>query len=161
VVQHRAEDDEPAESVAIDAHDRIVVGVDGSETSKRALAWTLDEARAREATATAVHAWMPPYVGAELVPAMAYDTIEYDRAGRMVLDAAVDQADTRGLAGPVERLVITGAASTALLDAAERADLLVVGSRGLGGFKGLLFGSVSHHVTHHARCPVVVIPHVD
>ena len=44
---------------------------------------------------------------------------------------------------------------------ADGADLVVVGSRGLGGFKGLLFGSASHQVSHHAQCPVVVIPHAD
>jgi nucleotide-binding universal stress UspA family protein len=51
-----------------------------------------------------------------------------------------------------------GNASAALLDAAEAADLVVVGSRGLGGFKGLVLGSVSHHVAHHSTCPVIVLP---
>jgi nucleotide-binding universal stress UspA family protein len=140
-------------------HNRIVVGIDGSDTARRALDWALDEARLRRARLTALHAWEPPYVGAELVPAMAYDTVEFERAGRSVIDAAVDAADTTGLDAPVERLVVSGGAAGALLDAAAEADLVVVGSRGHGGFKGLLLGSTSHHVTYHAPCPVVVIPH--
>ena len=59
----------------------------------------------------------------------------------------------------LERLVVGGAPAGALLAAAEGADLLVVGARGAGGFKGLLLGSISHYVANHARCPVVVIPH--
>ena len=67
-------------------------------------------------------------------------------------------ADTSGLPAPVTRTLALGNASAALLEAAEDADLVVVGSRGLGGFKGLVLGSVSHHVAHHATCPVIVLP---
>jgi nucleotide-binding universal stress UspA family protein len=138
---------------------RIVVGVDGSETATRALAWSVDEARKRHARVIALHAWIPPYVGAELVPAAAFETTEFERLGQATLDSAIESVDTNGLDPPIERLVVSGAPANALLDVADGADLLVVGSRGVGGFKGLLLGSISHHVTHHARCPIVVIPH--
>jgi nucleotide-binding universal stress UspA family protein len=138
---------------------RVVVGVDGSESSVKALHWALDEARRRGAALTAVHVWTPPFIGPDLVPSAAYDTDENDRRGREVLESALAAADTSGLAAPVEPVVVSGGASTALVDAADGADLLVVGSRGHGGFAGLLLGSVSHHAVHHAACPVVVVPH--
>jgi nucleotide-binding universal stress UspA family protein len=150
----------PADPIRPGGENRIVVGVDGSDTSHRALAWAVDEARARHARVIAVHAWVPPYVGAELVPAAAYETEGYEGFGRQTLDTAVESLDTSGLDAPVERLVVSDDPARALTDAAKGADLLVVGSRGVGGFKGLLLGSISHHVTHHAACPVVVIPHV-
>jgi nucleotide-binding universal stress UspA family protein len=157
IVRWKESDSDPLEN----PHGRVVVGVDGSETAARALEWALAEARLRPATLVAVHAWEAPYVGAEIAPAMAYDVVEYQRGAREVIDAAVDSADTSGLSAPVERVVATGGAGPALLDTAADADLLVVGSRGYGGFKGLLLGSTSHHVTHHAPCPVVVIPHAE
>jgi nucleotide-binding universal stress UspA family protein len=58
----------------------------------------------------------------------------------------------------IERVLVSGSAADAILNAAERADAVVVGSRGVGGFRGLLLGSVSHQVAHHAACPVVVVP---
>ena len=58
----------------------------------------------------------------------------------------------------IERVLVGGSAADAILDAAKRADAVVVGSRGVGGFRGLVLGSVSHQVAHHARCPVVVVP---
>ena len=159
VIHHDPSDEPPADPIRPGGENRIVVGVDGSETSKRALAWSVDEARRRHAQVIAVHVWMPPYVGAELVPAAAYETAEYERLGSQTLDSAIDGVDTSGLDAPVERLVVSGAPAGALLAAAEGADLLVVGARGAGGFKGLLLGSISHYVANHARCPVVVIPH--
>ena len=105
-----------------------------------------------------VHAWAVPYgVGEPFVP-VAYDTVPLEVAARRMLDAAVDAADTSGLPAPVTRTLALGNASAALLEATENADLVVVGSRGLGGFKGLVLGSVSHHVAHHATCPVIVLP---
>jgi nucleotide-binding universal stress UspA family protein len=163
-VIHRRADGEPVgdtepEPSHTTAANRVVVGVDGSEPSVKALHWALDEARRRGAALTAVHVWTPPFIGPELVPSGAYDTDENDRRGREVLETALAAADTSGLAAPVEPVVVSGGASTTLVDAAEGADLLVVGSRGHGGFAGLLLGSVSHHAVHHATCPVVVIPH--
>ena len=66
--------------------------------------------------------------------------------------------DGSDLATPIEKKLVQCGAATALLLAAEDADLVVVGARGLGGFRRLMLGSVSAQVTHHAPCPVVVVP---
>jgi nucleotide-binding universal stress UspA family protein len=135
---------------------RIVVGVDGSATSQRALEWALDAGRVRRATVEVAHAWDIPAVG---LPVDASPWPQLEEAGRSVVDHALEQADTTGVV-TIRRVVSRGPASAVLVGLARDADLVVVGSRGLGGFKGLLLGSVSHRVAHHAPCPVVVIPHV-
>jgi nucleotide-binding universal stress UspA family protein len=147
--------------------DRIVVGIDGSEDGQRALRWALDDARARDAYVQAVYAWQPrPVDGGYLYPGVPVDDIatplppETDRfedAARHVLDAAVEGADISGLARPLQRRLVCGDAAAALLGAADDASLVVVGSRGMHGFRGLLLGSVSEQVAHHASCPVVVV----
>ena len=138
--------------------ERIVVGIDGSETSQRALRWALEEGRLRQAAVAVVHTWHSPSGGAYPYGVPAFDPELYEKAARQVLDTAVDEEDTAGLPVPVERIVALGGAASVIIEAAKGADLVVVGSRGLGGFKGLLLGSVSHQVTHHAPCPVVVVP---
>jgi nucleotide-binding universal stress UspA family protein len=137
---------------------RIVVGVDGSEASRAALRWAIAEARRREASVEAVHAWQVPYVGGDPYLAGGFYPGLIETAGRDTLQQAIDAEDTSALARPVEPIVAAGGAASALLDAAKDADLLVVGSRGRGGFTSLVLGSVSHHVAHHATCPVVVMP---
>ena len=84
------------------------------------------------------------------------------RAGcrRRLLATVVDSVDTSGLLAPVVQTTVCGGGGAVLVDRADGADLVVVGSRGLGGFKGLLLGSVGHQVSHHAPCPVIVIPHL-
>ncbi|MEQ1785767.1 MAG: universal stress protein [Acidimicrobiales bacterium] len=144
-----------------DAMERIVVGIDGSETSRRALRWAVEEARLRHASVEVVHAWHLPYVGGYPYTAGAFDPAPFEQAARETLDAMVDETDADGLAAPIERILHLGDAATGVLDAAQGADLVVVGSRGLGGFAGLLLGSVGHHVAHHAPCPVVIIPPED
>jgi nucleotide-binding universal stress UspA family protein len=133
----------------------IVVGVDGSETSQRALDWALEEGRVRRAGVEVVHAWNVPSVAVPL--ANAYTPL--DEAARNLVEHALEQADSSGLSMPVRPVVRRGSGGEVLVRLAEGADLVVVGSRGLGGFKGLLLGSVSHQVAHHAPCPVVVVPH--
>jgi nucleotide-binding universal stress UspA family protein len=137
---------------------RIVVGVDGSEHARRALRWALDEARLRHATVEAVHAWRwtpAGDLGGLALPVTALEGVEA-AAARETLDDAL-AAEPAGDV-PLERRLVSGAAAHALLDAAKGADLLVVGSRGHGGFTGLLLGSVSQQVSHHAPCPVVIVP---
>lgn len=137
---------------------RIVVGVDGSDSARRAMRWALEEARLRRAAVDVVHAWHVPYTVHSPfagIP-MAIEVVE--KSARAVLDRVVDGEDLRRQPAPVERILVCGGAASAVLDAAPGADLVVLGSRGLGGFKGLLLGSVTHHVAHHVRCPLVVIP---
>jgi nucleotide-binding universal stress UspA family protein len=141
---------------------RIVVGIDGSESSKQALHWALDEARMRQAQLDVVHVWMDlPLIPMPYVPVDADLSIATEAAARSLLDEAVDSLDQRGLPVPVERILVDGSAAETLIQSAKGADLLVVGSRGRGGFAGLLLGSVSQQVAHHAPCPLVVIPKVD
>jgi len=135
---------------------RIVVGVDGSASSRRALDWALDEARASGAQLDVVHAWHPPYMGAQPY-AFAFDGLDaIQRDARQVLDDVIDGADTHGLSGKLEPILVEGPVSQRLLEAAKGADLVVVGSRGWGGFSGLLLGSVSQQLAHHADSPVVI-----
>lgn len=136
---------------------RIVVGVDGSPAAARALAFALEEARRRDARVDAVLAYQQPvaYAGFEgaMVPPVPHAKVE--QGARSELDEALGTVpqDVR-----VERIVAEGPSAAVLLDAARGADLLVVGSRGRGGFMGLLLGSTSHQVITHAPCPVVVVP---
>jgi nucleotide-binding universal stress UspA family protein len=138
--------------------ERIVVGIDGSDTSRHALRWAIDEARAHDASLQVVHAWHVPYGGGSPFAYVAVDPTLIEDAARKVLDAAIDAEDTSGLRQPVERTLVQSGAASAVLDAAKDADLVVVGSRGLGGFSGLLLGSVSQQVAHHATAPVVIVP---
>ena len=80
----------------------------------------------------------------------------FEDDARHLLDRIVDAEETNGL--EVQRLLVCGSAAELLIEQGKGADMLVVGSRGRGGFAGLLLGSVSQQVVHHAPCPVVVIP---
>jgi nucleotide-binding universal stress UspA family protein len=136
---------------------RIVVGVDGSKGSQLALDWAANEARLRGAQLCVVHAWHPQYgTGYMFTPVVGPEVFE--NAARQVLNEMVDAIDTSDLAHPIEKRLAQCGAATALIGAGKDADLVVVGARGLGGFVGLLVGSVSQQVTHHAPCPVVVVP---
>jgi nucleotide-binding universal stress UspA family protein len=135
----------------------IVVGVDGSPESKEALRWALEEARLRAATVRAVYAWRDPYT---LAPGFGLpEDFEFDALRERAvetLDAVIAEVDgTSDVL--VDGVVAEGAAASVLVDAAEGADLLVVGSRGHGGFVGLLLGSVSQQCVQHAPCPVLVV----
>lgn len=133
---------------------RIVAGVDGSAPSRLALEWAITEARLRHGRVRAVTAWeFPPVtVGME---GLIHDPGVFPQAARSLQDETLKRVDSAGVTVTGE--VIQGHAATVLLRAAEDADLLVVGSRGLGGFTGLLLGSVSAQVLHHSPCPVLVV----
>ncbi len=138
---------------------KIVVGIDGSPGSAKALEFALGEARLRDAEVEAVHVWHVPaavYGGGGLAPAVI-ESDELEDGARARLDEIVDGVDTDGV--DVERVVREGQPAEVLVEEAERADLLVVGSRGLGELRSLVLGSVSHECCHRARCPVVVVPH--
>lgn len=134
---------------------RIVVGVDGSAPSLRALRWALEQAEATGAVVEAVHAWnmansfsMPPFV-------LAPENLA--AAAEQSLATAVERVSTDKPRIPIERRVMHGHPAAVLLERAKEADLLVVGSHGHGGFVGTLLGSVSQRCTQHATCPVVVV----
>jgi nucleotide-binding universal stress UspA family protein len=89
---------------------------------------------------------------------VVHDPQFHEHAAHDLLDRAVDAAVERDGGGPVvERMAVCGSPAAVLLDHSADADLLVVGSRGRGGFTGLVLGSVSQQVAHHARCPVVIV----
>lgn len=140
---------------------RIVVGVDGSDESRRALHWAVEEAAAWDAELDVVHAWDVPFASVAPPISTTYqaDVDEFERAAELLIDTEVAAATGRAAAVPrqVEKIVVRDSAARALLDCAKGADLLVVGSRGRGGFGGLLLGSVSNQCLHHASCPVVVV----
>lgn len=137
---------------------RVVVGVDGSAVSRVALAWALEAARSRSAPIEVVHCWsIPVPYGAPTVAVP--DTRIYEEAALRLVDDLLAEADTSGLPAPVVRTVVAGGSITGVLcERAADADLLVVGSRGVGGFRGMLVGSVAHQLAHHAPCPLVVVP---
>jgi nucleotide-binding universal stress UspA family protein len=137
----------------------IVVGVDGSEGSARALQFALDEARLRGANLKAVSAWHVPAIVYEAgwVPA-EIDLDEYPKFAQEALAKALADggAETSGV--EVTTVISKGQAADVLCAEAKGADLLVVGSRGLGGFRGLMLGSVSQQCAHHAPCPIAIVP---
>jgi nucleotide-binding universal stress UspA family protein len=133
---------------------RIVVGVDGSPPSQQALRWGAHLAASFGASLDAVTAWdFPASYGWASVPS------GWDPAGdmRKVLDETIKDVFGDQPPAGLRRLVQEGGAAKVLLDASQGAVMLVVGSRGHGGFAGLLLGSVSANVAEHARCPVLVI----
>jgi nucleotide-binding universal stress UspA family protein len=142
----------------------IVVGVDRSEGANAALAFAHDEARLRGATLRAVQAWQFGYNGyigytgfEGAAPALGGDISELREAAKAALDATVREAIPHPDEVKIEQRVVEGAAGAVLVEESPQADLLVVGSRGHGGFAQLLLGSVSQQCAHHAACPVVIV----
>lgn len=138
---------------------RIVVGVDGSEASLDALRWALHEARLRAARVVVAYVWLFPslVLRGGATPPRGYE--ELRQSAREVLDQAVNAVGTAAEGVDVARVVVEGAPAEELAALADGAEMLVLGSRGLGGFAGLLLGSVSQQCAHHARCPVVIVRH--
>ncbi len=139
---------------------RIVVGVDGSPTSDEALRWAIRQAQLTGASVDAVTAWEYPASmgGFGLAPMGMYDNTDFAKVAADIVTAAISRvADPADGGVTVRPEVAEGTGASVLLAAADGADLLVVGSRGHGGFTAALLGSVSQHCVQHARCPVVVI----
>ena len=139
----------------------IVVGVDHSEGAKAALRFALEEAKLRRATLRVVHAWQYGYIGATGLEGGAYPALGGDikelrdsaeTAFEETLRESIPETDVE-----IERRVVEGRPATVLVAESQGAELLVVGSRGHGGFTGLLLGSVSQQCAHHAACPVVIV----
>jgi nucleotide-binding universal stress UspA family protein len=142
--------------------EKIVAGVDGTESSTGALRYAVKEAEAQGGTVYAVHAWMVPVLPAE--PGIGPPPIDYPGFVEEVREAAqelvarvVDEVVAgTGTSVRIEQVVAEGPAESVLLDAAKGADLLVVGTHGRGGLAKFLLGSVSDDISEHAPCPVVV-----
>jgi nucleotide-binding universal stress UspA family protein len=139
----------------------IVVGFDGSDAGRAALEFGLEEARLRALTLRVVSAWHYPFAGymggGFEPPGPRLDPGELQRAAEAELERALEELGADPAAVAVERRVREGHAAAVLLEEARDAALLVVGSRGHGGFAGLLLGSVSQQCVAHAPCPVAVV----
>jgi len=137
---------------------RIVVGVDGSESSKAALAWAVRQAALTGAKVDAVHAWRNPVsYSYGYGYAMVLPVTDLEKFAREALDGAIAAVADLAPGVDIRPVVVEDNPAQALLDAAKGADLLVVGCRGHGGFTEALLGSVGQHCVHHAECPVVVL----
>jgi nucleotide-binding universal stress UspA family protein len=148
----------------------IIVGVDDSEQSREALRWAIEEGRVHGSAVVALHAWRPPVIPpmmdvGPMAPVMPEDVTSMVATAREVAQELVERVvreeggDDPGV--DVRAVAVEDDPANALLEAAGGADLIVVGSRGRGGFKGLLLGSVSHQVAQHAPCPVVIHRRAD
>jgi nucleotide-binding universal stress UspA family protein len=140
----------------------IVVGVDGSDHSHRALMWAMRQAAQQHVPLTVVAVRPDPvrpatgiYWGAHAYPEDTHNP----EVARKAIQEIVEQVENEiGETAPqVTVNVVTGDPAEELIKASRDADIVVVGSRGSGGFASLLMGSVSSKITHHAACPVVVI----
>ena len=138
---------------------RIVVGIDGSPGSLHALSWAAREARLRSATLEVVAAWTYPTL-VLLVPVAPDPPLvkTLRKQAREMIESALEKVadDVAGI--DIDCRALEGDTPAVLLERAKSADLLVVGSRGLGGFRGLLLGSVSQQCVQHASSPVAVVP---
>lgn len=142
---------------------RIVVGVDGSENSIIALRWAVEEARLHDAELTVVIAWQYPYtgdIGMAHIPPINAPALE-ESARKAIEDHLAEVVPSAADRERIERVFVYDTPSHALIEESKGADLLVVGTRGRGGFRGLLLGSVSQQCLNHATCPVAVIPCPD
>lgn len=140
----------------------IVVGVDGSEAGVNALRFALAEAKIRGAELKVVSAWRVPPAAYETGWApVPLDISDFEQTGHHAVEASLDQANAKDSGISLTTIVRQGQPAEVLVAEARGAELLVVGSRGLGGFRGLLLGSVSQQCSHHAPCPVVIVPHLD
>lgn len=131
----------------------IVLGVGHSAAASAALRSALEEARLRQAALGAVRA----IDSFGTYPSLAIDFAAVHRAAEELIEDATTEVAAENEDVEIERRVIEGAPGAVLVDESRGADLLVVGSRGHGGFAGLLLGSVSQQCAHHAECPVVII----
>jgi nucleotide-binding universal stress UspA family protein len=141
----------------------IVVGIDYSEGSKAALRFALAEAKLRHATLRAVHSAHSDYIGAPGIegfyPLTGGDLSDVLKAAEAALEAIVTDVASDERDVEIECRVVDASPGAALVEESREAELLVVGSRGHGGFAGLLLGSVGQQCAQHAACPVVIIPH--
>jgi nucleotide-binding universal stress UspA family protein len=140
----------------------ITVGIDGSAHSTRALEWAIKEAAVRHAPVTVLTVHLVPVSGWTGNPVtLPQDATDVEEARQAAEEMVLKATSQLGAAQPSSVTVraISGFPAQELIEASRTADLVVLGSRGAGGFARLLVGSVSNQVVHHAHCPVVVVPH--
>jgi nucleotide-binding universal stress UspA family protein len=138
----------------------IIVGIDGSAHSARALEWAIKQGALQHAPVTVItvnSVPASPWSGNPVVLAQDPAVLEKLRQGAEEMTAKVTSQLGGARPAPVAVRAINGFPSRELIDASRDADLLVVGSRGAGGFARLMVGSTSDQVVHHAHCPVVVV----
>jgi len=134
---------------------QIVVGVDGSPSSQEALNWACEVAKQWETDLTIVHAWQYPYLDDPDLKGSPLQVLMENEA-RDILAESVGFARQHGVEAHGE--LMKKSPSTALLEQAQAADLIVVGTRGRGALTSMVLGSVSHALSQHAPCPVAVVP---
>jgi len=133
----------------------VAVGIDGSEHSMDALRWAARYARSFNATLRPIVAWTyPPNADFVAVPGEEFETV-----AKADLDDGLKIVRAEFPDVTIDPEIVYGPPASVLIDASKAADLLVVGTRGHGGFAGMLLGSVSMHCVHHAACPVVIVRH--
>jgi len=135
---------------------RIVVGVDGSEPSKRALAWAARQAKEFGVPLQVVITWELPATYGWAAPLPEGLDLEGDSRG-VVTDEVAEVIGPDAANLDLTLSIIEGHPAAVLLRESETASLLVVGSRGHGSFAGMLLGSVGHHLVAHSHCPVVIV----
>jgi nucleotide-binding universal stress UspA family protein len=139
--------------------EKIVVGIDGSDASKNALRWAVEDARARGAEVVALHAYEAPVPVLDAAPATPVDlpglVAEAHDDAQQFVTKVVAEVIGSVVSVDVAPIAVEDEPARALVDASRDADLLVVGSHG-HGLSGLLLGSVSHECAQHAECPVVI-----
>lgn len=145
----------PAEGPGWDDDGSVVVGVDGSATGEAAIRFAFEQAAVRGSALTAVRVWNPSRSTAADHPVL--EAVDPEQGERAMLSELLAGWREKYPDVPVEQQVVRGRATSALLGFARSAQVLVVGSRGRGGFKGMLLGSTSHSLISHAVCPVVVV----
>lgn len=134
---------------------QIVVGVDGSEASKAALKWAARLAPSVGATIHAIVAWEYPIIFG-LEGGLPLDW-KPDQVAKEILNASLEEVFGKVRPTDLQGSISQGHPTFVLLDASKDAEMLIVGSRGLGGFASLLLGSVSSACAEHAKCPVLVV----
>jgi nucleotide-binding universal stress UspA family protein len=146
--------DTPVDIARPDLSSTIVVGVDGSDDGRRALDWAIEEAKRRDLSLLLVHG-----VEVTMASASPYGTgIVLEQLEQAAQDVLAEEAAYARASGvPVTMRLEVGSAAYALIEASHGAAMVVVGTRGHGGFAGMLLGSVSTACVHHAHCPVMVV----